>query len=326
MNRRDFLVAGAAVTVPTWLGASLGASAAASVPGEWTPEQFHRARRFLDLPVGRIAYVERGRGPVALFLHGYPLNGFQWRGPMALLQDVRRCISPDLLGLGFTEVGADTSLTPNAQAQLVVDFMTKLGIASADFVANDSATGIAQLIAASHPERVRSMLLTNGDADTHSPPPLLMPFIEQCRTGEADAWFARHYEDGAWARAGNGLGQAYHDPVRSMSDPIIKTYFEPLLANAKRRAQARRYGTDMLPNPLPAITPQLRGYEGPARMVWARNLDIFPEALAVWLDRILPSSRGIRLVDNAKLFFPEEQPHVIAEEARRLWSAGPQPL
>lgn len=38
------------------------------------------ARRYTRTAFGRIAHVERGSGPAALFLHGFPLNGFQWRG------------------------------------------------------------------------------------------------------------------------------------------------------------------------------------------------------------------------------------------------------
>jgi haloalkane dehalogenase len=32
-----------------------------------------------------------------------------------------------------------------------------------------------------------------------------------------------------------------------------------------------------------------------------------------------PRSRGVRRIAGANLFFPEEMPDVIAEEARRLW-------
>ena len=37
---------------------------------------------------------------------------------------------------------------------------------------------------------------------------------------------------------------------------------------------------------------------------------------------LLPNSRGVRRIEGAKLFFPEEFPDVIAEEARKLWAAG----
>ena len=46
---------------------------------------FHASRRFADLPLSRVAYVERGHGPAALFIHGHPLNGFQWRGALGVI-------------------------------------------------------------------------------------------------------------------------------------------------------------------------------------------------------------------------------------------------
>src|SRR5262249_31694692 len=47
------------------------------------------ARRFAETPFGKIAYVERGSGDAALFLHGFPLNGFQWRGALDRLSAYR---------------------------------------------------------------------------------------------------------------------------------------------------------------------------------------------------------------------------------------------
>ncbi len=40
-----------------------------------TPSDFEAQRKFIDTPSGRIAYVEQGRGPVALFVHGVLVNG-----------------------------------------------------------------------------------------------------------------------------------------------------------------------------------------------------------------------------------------------------------
>ena len=45
----------------------------------FTSHDFETARKFVDTPHGRIAYVERGRGPVALMIHGALLSGYQWR-------------------------------------------------------------------------------------------------------------------------------------------------------------------------------------------------------------------------------------------------------
>ena len=37
----------------------------------------------------------------------------------------------------------------------------------------------------------------------------------------------------------------------------------------------------------------------------------------------LPGSRGVRKLEDANLFFPEEMPDVIAEEALALWGISP---
>src|SRR6202158_3118850 len=104
MNRRQFVGLGAgaiAAGVRDACAARITGPQPAAAPS--TPMDaatFHAARRFADTSSGRIAYVERGSGEAALFLHGYPLNGFQWRGALERLSPHRRCIAADFLGLG----------------------------------------------------------------------------------------------------------------------------------------------------------------------------------------------------------------------------------
>jgi haloalkane dehalogenase len=74
--------------------------------------EFHATRRFAETPFGRIAYIERGSGDPALFVHGVPLNGFHWRGVIHHLAEHRRCIAPDLMGLGYSEVPETQDLEP----------------------------------------------------------------------------------------------------------------------------------------------------------------------------------------------------------------------
>jgi hypothetical protein len=45
---------------------------------------------------------------------------------------------------------------------------------------------------------------------------------------------------------------------------------------------------------------------------------------ADYLAEILRRFTGIRRIDKAKLFFPEEYPDIIAEEAWLLWERGGQ--
>src|SRR5260370_34558107 len=73
---------------------------------------YRSSRRFAEVPLSRVAYVEHGRGPAALFVHGYPLNGFQWRGALERLHAHRRCIAPDVMGMGFTQTPEGETISP----------------------------------------------------------------------------------------------------------------------------------------------------------------------------------------------------------------------
>jgi hypothetical protein len=46
---------------------------------------------------------------------------------------------------------------------------------------------------------------------------------------------------------------------------------------------------------------------------------IFSPADADYLDRTFPGSRGVHRVSGAKLFWPEEFPDILGQEAVRLW-------
>src|SRR3954470_13062733 len=87
---------------------------------------------------GTIAYAEQGQGPVALFVHGVLLNGHLWRHQLAQLGDIRRCIAPDLLAHGDTEIAAGQDLSVTANAHMLKQFLDALNIDQVDMVANDS--------------------------------------------------------------------------------------------------------------------------------------------------------------------------------------------
>jgi pimeloyl-ACP methyl ester carboxylesterase len=57
----------------------------------------------------------------------------------------------------------------------------------------------------------------------------------------------------------------------------------------------------------------------PVRIVWGTGDTIFSQADAAYLEKTLPHALGVRRIEGAKLFFPEEFPGVIADEARNLW-------
>ena len=292
-------------------------------PGTMNAAGFHAARQYAHTPFGDIAYVERGSGAVTLFLHGFPLNGFQWRGALARLSPYRRCIAPDWMGLGYTRVAEGQHITPATQAEMLIAFLEILGIDRVDLVANDSGGAVAQLFMTRHPERVRSLLLTNCDVEIDSPPPAVVPVIAAAKAGRfADDTFRPQLADKTFARSAKGIGGLCFTYPGDPTDEAIDVYFTPLVSSPRRVALTNAYAMGLAPNPLQGLTAQLKRCTVPVRLVWGMSDTIFTPNCAEYLLKTLPNLHGIRRIPEAKLFFPEEFPDVISAEAKQLWGIG----
>jgi haloalkane dehalogenase len=297
-------------------------SAAAGAPsGDAAAARRHdKERRFIATPQGRIAYIDRGTGPAALFLHGFPLSSFQWRGCIDRLASDRRCLAPDWLGLGRTEAAADQSVTPAAQTQMLASFLDRLSISQVDVIANDSGGAVAQLFLAQYPHRVRSLLLTNCDVETDSPPAALLPVIDLARSGlYPDLWLEPWLTHKDVARSPTGLGGMCYANSANPTDAALEEYLAPLVESPARKALVNRYALGLEHNPLQGVEARLRECKVPVRVVWGMSDTIFSPHSPDYLAGILPRFQGVRRIHEAKLFFPEEYPDIIAAEAHTLW-------
>ena len=195
---------------------------------------FHASRRFAEVKSGRIAYFEKGQGPVALFVHGVPLNGYHWRHVIDRVQHRRRCIAIDLMGLGYTEIGPSQDVSFTSQAHMIAEVMDSLGIERVDLIGNDSGGAIAQIFAANYPKRLTSLVLTNCDVHDGWPPPQILPIMELARKGALAPVFQpfidrpdlmrERYARGEFAP----LFRSYADPS-VLTDENIRLYLQPLL-------------------------------------------------------------------------------------------------
>jgi pimeloyl-ACP methyl ester carboxylesterase len=328
MDRRDFILTAATLAVGAAVtrtdASRLVANRAVAVRGrpptsETGAAAFTAERRFADLPQGRIAYVDRGRGAGALFLHGFPLNGYQWRGALDRLSSHRRCIVPDFMGLGYSEPAHGQDLRAPAQMEMVIALLDRLAIASVDLVANDSGCAVAQLLLARHGKRVRSALLTTGDTEPDCPPQAVLGVIEAAKAGTfADSFRPCLDDKDMCRRPGHLGGDTFTFPER-LRDDTIDMYLAPLAAHP---ARSNAYGRAAEGNPLAGISTALRRVDSPVRIVWGTGDTIFKPDAPDYLDKLFPNSRGVLRVPGAKLFFPEEVPDLIASELRALGRVG----
>ena len=203
-----------------------------------TPQQFHQTRKFVNTDFGRIAYVERGEGPAALFIHGALLNGYQWRHQLAGLSDLRRVIAPDTLGMGHTQMRPGQPLGMKRQAGMFAAFIDALGIDKVDLVGNDSGGGAAQVFAANHPERIRTLTLTNCEVhDYDDSAPAFVQFRQGIASGALVKLLAAAANDGAIGK--KAMKSVYQDVSGVPDDAIVDLLRPPGRVAGAHRPVAR---------------------------------------------------------------------------------------
>src|SRR5262245_29007208 len=114
----------------------------ATVRGEPVPAWVDRVgyplqHRFLDLPAGRLHYVDEGAGPPILFVHGTPTWSYEWRHLIRTLSARWRCVAPDLLGFGLSERPTTFTYAPEAHAAVLAPFVERLGLERLTLVVHD---------------------------------------------------------------------------------------------------------------------------------------------------------------------------------------------
>jgi pimeloyl-ACP methyl ester carboxylesterase len=278
--------------------------------------EFHQARKFADTTFGRIAYVEKGAGPVALFIHGFPVNGFAWRDVLDDLAPARRCIALDLMGLGYTEIKADQDLGFDQQAAMIAAFMDRLGLSQVDLVGNDSGASISQVFAARYPSRLRSLALTNCEVHDLWPNAMLKAAFDQFADPSIIIGMKTMLDAPAVAR--QAFASVYEDAER-IPDEAFKMYFEAALASEDRSNNLRRFLSLGNLKVLTAIAPQLRELKVPTLIVWGEADTAFDLKSPDWLKNNIGNVRRVIMVPRAKLFFPEEHPKLMSVLLQEFW-------
>jgi pimeloyl-ACP methyl ester carboxylesterase len=285
---------------------------------------FHKSRRFAHVKSGRIAYLDIGEGPAALFVHGVPLNGYHWRHVIEKVRHRRRCIAIDLMGLGYTEIAPNQDVSFAAQARMIAEVIDTLGIEKIDLVSNDSGGAIAQIFAAHHPDRLNSLVLTNCDVHDGWSPPQVLPVIERARNGTLAPIFQPLVDrpDLVRERFARGeqvaLFRCYADPA-FLTDELIRLYLQPPLSSQQRIEAFQRYWLAFDNTQTTAIHAALQRLTLPTLIVWGLDDIFFDKKWAYWLKDTIPGARRVVEVPDGRLFFPEDRPDALATPMLAFW-------
>lgn len=280
----------------------------------------HIQRHFVTTPSGRIAYAQSAAtGPVALFVHGVLVNSHLWRNQLTALADLRRCIAVDLMGHGHTTIEAGQPVSFEAQADMLREFLDVLDIDQVDLVANDSGTGVAQIFAARYPERLCTLILTNGDVQDNWPPVEFSGFLDMVKAGGLPQTLQRMLGDKDFFRGPDAMAGAYQD-ASTVSNDTIEAYIRPHLASPERTQDLVRFILAFDNAQTVRIEPELRALKVPALVVWGTGDIFFGKQWSDFLANTLGGQVTQVEVADARLLFPEERAQELNDALRAFWT------
>jgi len=188
---------------------------------------FDAHRRTADTTAGTIGYVDVGEGPAALFVHGVATGAYLWRNVIDRLRGERRCVALDLPLHGTTPGRPGQDLSAGAMADLLEDLRAALGLTEVDLVGNDTGGAVAQIFAARHPNRVRTLTLTNCDIQDQALTEPLAQVAELVRTGSLAPFVVEALAGDLSALRSGFFARAY-EHQELVSDETLRAYLTPL--------------------------------------------------------------------------------------------------
>jgi pimeloyl-ACP methyl ester carboxylesterase len=229
---------------------------------------FDSHRETIATRYGEASYVDVGHGPPAVFIHGVGTSAALWRNVVDELCDDFRCFALDLPLHGRSPAVPDLDLSLAGLARWVAGVVDALGVDRVHLVANDTGGAIAQIYAATHPERLHSLTLTDCEAHDNVPPESFKPTVDLARAGALAPGAPALLNDLATARSAV-FAMGYESPDQPDLD-VVRAFLEPVLGTPESaREFERRYVLPGALGPLaaghdPRRHPRRRGGRGAA--------------------------------------------------------------
>ena len=275
-------------------------------------ELFSYQSHFLNLDNGtRIHYLDEGKGPILLLLHGNPTWSFLYRNIIEELKTDFRLIVPDYPGFGLSKAPQDYSFTAREHAEVISEFITKLGITDFSIMMQDWGGPIGFYIAEKHTKKVNGLIIGN----TWTWP------LE--RTGHKvfstlmGGWPGQF---GAWCC--NAIVHFFmtQGVEKKLTENEMAMYLAPFENRSDRKA------THVFPAQLWDSTPFLEQVYSeinslnhlPALIVWGQKDFAFQEPERSRFEQLFPNHQTV-LLENAGHFIQEDAPEEVSESIRQWY-------
>jgi haloalkane dehalogenase len=128
----------------------------------WLPTtSFPFESRFVTIADTRFHYVDEGRGPTLLFLHGGPMSSFMWRHQLRALRTQYRCVAVDLPGLGLSKAPLVRGEGFARMAEALQAFVCTMGLEDVRLIVHATGGPSGLEMAIRERARIRGLVVSN---------------------------------------------------------------------------------------------------------------------------------------------------------------------
>ena len=267
--------------------------------------------RYADLGDVRLHYVEAGKGPLVVLLHGFPQFWYMWRFQIpALVEAGFRVVAPDMRGYNLSEKPRGVrSYRVELLARDVERLIAACGEESAAVVGHDWGAMVAWMVAMAHPERVKRLGVLNVPHPERFARGLLRP-AQLLRSSYMFFFQVPRLPERVLA-AGNFASLRYtlrNEPLRpgTFTDEDIERYAEALARPGALTAALNYYRALFRRNPLKARA-LLRRIDVPVMVIWGEGDRFLGKELAEPDPSWVPNLR-LEWLPDASHFVAEDRP------------------
>lgn len=285
---------------------------------------FPFAPRYAKVNGIRLHFVDEGQGEPVVLLHGDPTWGYLYRRFIPPLSQRYRCVVPDHMGMGKSEVPAEPDPyrlrhhIANCEALLL-----SLDLHAITLVLHDWGGPVGLGFATRHPERVKRLVLMNTWAFAPwpgGPLPRLLELIRSPR-GERFVLERNGYVEPA-------LKGTTHRPER-LGESVMAAYLAPFPRPDSRRALLC-WSRDIPVDETDPSYPDMKRVEQalpiftsiPVLLVWGMHDPVLPEPVLRRWQRLYPHA-VTREIGDASHFLQEDAPEVSLEAIQEFLAAYP---
>ena len=244
----------------------------------------------------------------ALLLSPWPESLFAFEPTWARLAEDTHLVAVDLPGFGHSQRD-DALLSPRAMGEFIIRLADEFGLEQPHVVGPDVGTGASLFAAASHPGRLRSLVV--GSGGTAFPLQLEWVLKEWVEAPDLDEYRAADPREIVAAALTAIERYELPDVVR---EDYLSAYEGDRFVESMRYVRA--YPTD-----LPILRDLLPGIQTPVQIIAGAHDPVVPPVNAEFLDERLPNSK-LDIID-AGHFTWEDAADEYAALATSWWGAIP---